>query len=291
MLKKSMVVSFMISMLLIMSCSDDPTSSDPVTAYRMVERNNYEYEPATSTWIPSSEWNLDYDVYGRIELDYGIDFYDGDQYQDSISYDNTSTVLPKEFISYDDGKEMVMNSRSVYTYENGKAKEVLQYFYFGGVVVASQKTVVTYENNLLTSVIRYDDNDGIWEMTWEKTWTYTSGLLTEYTNFYTDGYGNKSTYTYSNGVLSEIIEYDWNVVGWELYDKSVYTYEDGKLKEVMDYDYYNSDWNIGDKTIYLYTNGYLSSETTSSWNDYEQVWKDRWKTGFEYDENYRICFL
>ncbi|NOR45518.1 MAG: hypothetical protein GQ534_08020 [Candidatus Delongbacteria bacterium] len=288
MLKKSVLVMFIISMLFMMSCSDDPTSSDPVTAYRMVERNDFDYEPATNTWILSSEWNLDYDTFGRIEFDYGIDYYDGDQEQETFAYDNTSTVLPSEFINYDDAKDWIIDERAVFTYENGKVKEAIQEYYLEGNIAASIKIEYTYENSLLTSFIIYEDNAGVWEKTSEKTWAYTSGQLTEYINAYSDGYSNKSTYSYENDKLSEMIEYDWNVVGWELYNKSVYSYEDGKLKEVVDYQYYNSEWRIKNKTISLYTNEHLSSEITSLWDDYEQVLKNYWKTGFEYDENWNI---
>ncbi|NOR45517.1 MAG: hypothetical protein GQ534_08015 [Candidatus Delongbacteria bacterium] len=277
MLKKSVLVMFIISMLFMMSCSDDPTSSDPTSNKdRVVELNYFWYSSLDSAWVKMTDGVYDYDIYDRLESTILTDIEESYVSTMEFNYKLPSDLFPEYF--------MIGNTRINLTYDSGKTKEFTWMFLNEfDVYEEFVKTEYTYENNLLVSAVEsYNDSKEWVEMNYE-SWAYESGRLVDYIE--TDD--ERIIYRYENDKLIEKLKYDWMPEWvWYIMEIEEYTYQNELLKEKIIFENISGEFEQSRKEIYEYDGTHLISVLSEYYTGSE--WENSYKVEYGYDDRWNF---
>ncbi len=150
------------------------------------------------------------------------------------------------------------NSKNTYTYYvDGMLKEKISQLWGGSNWTNQTKKTYVYDSEGNESErIYYDWIGGIWVMSsgnrMETTYDGEGDVLSEISSYYNAGtmmweesYGYKSEYTYSNGLLTEQIEYDRQGGAWVIEMKLTWQYDvDDKLEGGLIYEHDGSNYNL-----------------------------------------------
>jgi Secretion system C-terminal sorting domain len=152
-------------------------------------------------------------------------------------------------------------------------------------------TITTHGQNKLLSSIREGYYNGTWSKDYGTNYEYDSkNNLTAETNLSWDSgtetwkISSKTTYTYNaSNKVTEEIEQDWNSTNNKLENdyKGIKTYTDGKLTEMLDYYWENASWVLDSK----YQITYNSSNLPISY-----IYSELGDTQLELDERYTITY-
>lgn len=279
MLKKLILVSFMISILFLISCTE-PTSSDPGTPFRLVESNRYYYNDTDSTWIPNYSDYYNYDDHNRLGTQIEIVPSNLNENNYVYTYDTISDVSPKEWFVYLGVKWIFDDHKYEFIYEDGKAVEIKA---LERVVDDIYENVLkieyTYEGNLLVNEVLSLYGDSGWIEMGNVNWIYESSKLVECVSD-----SDRMLYIYSNGLLSEIQWYE----GSNLSRREEFAFQNGYLKEKLIYSNPFTSMaeeppGLSSKVVYEFDGIYLSSKNEYIWAGETAGWLDDIQTEFVYD--------
>ena len=126
----------------------------------------------------------------------------------------------------------------------------------------ANRIVYTYNASGLLEKVSYDSlSNGSWKTFGSMTMAYNSSdqLIEEISSYYeSDGtlvHGVKWTHSYSGNIMSEGIQYMWDVDNelWESYKKQIYTYTGDLITKIEDYsDMGDGSWELADENTFTY---------------------------------------
>ena len=279
MLKKSVLVMFVISMLFMMSCTDDPTG-DNTTSSRITDINEFSYNPLDSTWVSKRNLNYTYENDRIVATVTTTNGSSGITLED-FSYSTLSDVMPLEFSHYEINeteKTLLDSLKFGLTYEDGKTKEVIMSIPDPfGIYHPFRKMDYHYENGMLVSgkdSIAFE----VWMENGSYTWTYSAGRPDEFISEDDE----KIEYVYTNDLLTEKYVYEWSGT-WVLGEKEEFTYDNGVLIEKLQYLDNGGILEKNRQYLYTYDGNYPSVIAENYW--VSTGWRNSDKTDFEYDGN------
>lgn len=199
----------------------------------------------------SYDWEITYNAQGQVDVLLGSYEGFGDA-RVEFEYDNNGSCISETEAYYDDDLGDFLNEiKYEYTYENGKliSYEAFDWDYdqneWEQYSTSVDKLVNNYENDIIVSDTLYD---------WDET-------DMEYT------YDEMNEYIYSDNLLVDKINYEWNSVTseFEIFEKWTYEYDaNGNLIAEFDYFYddQSTDWVIEDQYNYTYNLSIIANETS-----------------------------
>ncbi|MDA3838716.1 MAG: hypothetical protein PF574_07015 [Candidatus Delongbacteria bacterium] len=283
MLKKLMVVAFIFSMLLMVSCSDDSTSVGANSvSFRITDIHSASYDKLDSIWVANSDQLYNYDVNDRVDGSFKTYTASSTQYLEELTYSSLSDVRPLTYSRYSEyvADKMMGDFKLDFIYEDGKTKVLMMSVLDElGAYQNVVKTVYAYENEMLVSAIDSSFWSGEnWDEAGRQNWTYVGGRLVEYISSF-----EQIEYVYENDNLTEKLYYDDWSGSLELQQKEEFVYENGILKEKLTYRNNEIELELSRKETYEYEGSHLSAIYQSEWEEIE--WVAHYKTGFDYDSN------
>ena len=278
MLKKSVLVMLIISMLFMMSCTDDGLSSngEPLSNKdRVVEANYFAYSSLDSAWFKVSDVSYNYDIINRMVSSISTYYEDPDVSVMEFNY-RVSDIFP-QYVT-------IGNSKISLTYVSGKTKDLIWLFLNEfDVYEEFYKTEYTYENNLLVSATVSYNMSKEWIDLGSRNWIYESGRLVEFIEQDDD----RIVYTYSNDKLIEKLEYNWNG-SWDLQKKEEYVYQDDLLKEKIEYQDNGGILQNYRKELYKFEESHLSVINEYYWSFSSSDWKNSVKIEYTFDDKWNM---
>ncbi len=179
----------------------------------------------------------------------------------------------RQYFDADGLKVMTMDDYNMYinSYdESGMLTETANYYVDYNTQLWVLSGYNTYEYDELGQLIRQNslDQDGVL-LSYTVFENYENGMYSEMKNMNTSDevtYWNHYDNTFENGLLTETVKYlvESETVS-SILDKTTYTYSDGVLTGEIMYYYYNGEYTEGASITYSYNaDGTISSEVSSS---------------------------
>ncbi len=216
-----------------------------------------------------------------------IEYY---SYTDGESKPDSPTSTANQLFDKDGNMVAKIDSpyMYMYTYDTDGNKDSETIYYFSSTTNTwSYSYKMTYEYDSEGNLTRLNNVDTNGEVTSYTDYEeYTNGKYTYLTNKSADGtatYWNKFDYTFTDGNVTEAIQYYKSSAedDWTISAKDVYTYTDGNLASDTYYYYYSGTYTESSSITYTYSNGNLSTETSSySWSgvtylsEYDYIYND-----------------
>lgn len=279
MLKKLVLVMFIISILFMVSCSDEDSSTSSESTSnkdRVITGKSSFYHTIDSIWYDESDVAYNYDINNRMVSSISTYYEDPDVSVMEFEYRLPSDIFPQYFT--------IGSTRINLTYVSGKTKEFIWMFLNEfDVYEEFVKTEYTYENNLLISAVESYNDSKEWVEMNSESWAYESGRLVEYIE--TDD--DRIVYTYSNDKLIEKLEYNWNG-SWDLWKKEEYVYQNDLLKEKIQYQDNGGILQNYRKELYEFEESSLSVINEYYWSLSSSDWTNSIKIEYTYDDKWNM---
>ena len=179
-----------------------------------------------------------------------------------------SLLLEQNFKAYELISNVMQVSDSIdYTYnQDGLLILKVDYYNSGSGLVPSSKDSFVYDANgfkVEYYYFYYDEGNGSWENTVKKTYSYDS-----------------------NGLLTEVISYNWVSSQWNENSKVNYTYNtNGDMIEEIQ-SFFDTVWVYGNRKEWIYDNNDLLVEYIRYyWDGTNSTWIEYQSTNYTYDGN------
>lgn len=218
----------------------------------------------------------------------------------SYAYDENNFMQMELQQAWNSSTEVYENdSRHFYVFENGRQMQVVYQYWSGTAWVNADKDVYEYDSNgnqTLSMDYNWDDVNYKWVNNSRNTYTYTNNLITERINSDwnsgTSTWDNDFRYVYSYDANGNEITYrsdDWVAGSWVFLNKNTQTYNANNL--VVNYlsqnwDNVGSAWINDSQSNYTYdANGNNTSYISQNWNSGTSTWVNSYRSEYTYDAN------
>ena len=252
----------------------------------------------TSSWLPTSKYEYEYDEYQNQTLDSYYTAYNPEtdtwtgSYKKIYLYNESKKKLLDEQYTWKNG-EWAGSSKTEWEYNNaGKTTLILKYKWTNNEWVNSSKTVSEYNaKNAETNKEVYTWKNGEWVGSSKTTTSYNSNNKTDQKITYTwkDGeWVNKSLtgYVYTGSLVAEEYAATWNGTEWTYTTKKVTSYtNNNKADTITNYQYINDEWTPTTRTVNTYNQKVILIQTENDTYT-DGAWKmtSMTRTDIEYDE-------
>ena len=247
-------------------------------------------------------------VVGQVKLTSSVEeYFDGTNWLNSAKYVyeyDTNNNLTSENYYYWNSITSLWEFSSKETIAYNSANKITSESYEGydsstGNVTYGYKTNYVYNgNNELIESTSLELSNGVYVNENKSTYTYTNNKITELIDLSWNGSAwvliaesddqdssSKITISYGvNGLVSEFMYYEWNGSSWSADDKDVYTYNaNNKIANLVSYDWNGSAYDISYKEEYNYdANGNLILEEDFDYND--GSYESEYEMSYTFDE-------